>query len=96
MGPETVRHCPGCKGYTHGWQEDCAGFEVSGELGQFTVPDVVPSLPFADRIKVLFGWPVFLGTRAGPLGEPFEVADLMDDQDTDPGWRDRHPMRDAG
>jgi hypothetical protein len=34
------------------------------------VPDVVPPMRFADRIRALFGLPVFLGVAAGPLGDP--------------------------
>lgn len=64
----TARHCPGCRGYTRGWESECPG--VTAGTGEFTVPDVVPPMRFADRIRALFGLPVFLGVAAGPLGDP--------------------------
>ena len=72
----TVRHCPGCKGYTHG-SGTCAGIPVASVLSgaDLIVPDVVPPLGLADRIRVLIGQPVLMGVRAGPIGEPFEVTE---------------------
>jgi hypothetical protein len=68
----TARHCPGCRGYTRGWDSECPGVDLAGP--ELVVPDVVPPLPLLSRLKVLIGLPVLLGVSAGPLGEPFEVA----------------------
>jgi hypothetical protein len=72
----TVRHCPGCPGYVHGWAgTDCAGMA----MGEFETPEVVPPMRFGDRMRALIGLPVFLGVTAGPLeddeGDP-EYPDL--------------------
>lgn len=89
----TVRHCPGCKGYTHA-SDSCAGIPVGSELtgADLIVPDIVPPLGLRDRLRVLFGYPVLMGVAAGPVGEPFEVVD-------EPlrGWVDEiDGFRDAG
>lgn len=93
----TARHCPGCRGYTHGWDAICPGVEVSALAEEFVFPDVVPPLPLRSRLKVLLGRPLFLGVSPGPLGEPFtEVA--ADPAETSEFWAgpDYRHWKDAG
>jgi len=93
----TVRHCPGCRGYASGMAGGCTGIPVASGLAgaDLIVPDVVPPLGLLDRIRVLFGQPVLMGVRAGPVGEPFEVMD--DDDPGLPAWIDDvERFRDAG
>lgn len=96
----TVRHCPGCKGYTHA-SSMCSGIPVSTELSgaDLIVPDVVPPLGFLDRLRVLLGQPVLMGVAAGPIGEPFETEhpDGPDGWPDLAGWPDEaERFRDAG
>ena len=76
MSADTTMHCPGCEGYTRGWEAECPG--VSGALSDldadFIVPHVVPPLGLGKRLAVLFRRPVLLGVAAGPVREPFEVT----------------------
>lgn len=82
----TARHCPGCRGYTQGWDAICPGVDTEGQF--MAEPDVVPPLPFTSRLKVLIGVPVFLGVSAGPLGEPFGHVPAEDDPEaTSVNWR---------
>lgn len=71
----TARHCPGCRGYVHGMDAECAGIDrdLSALAADFIVPDVVPPLPLWSRLKVLAGLPVLMGVSAGPVDEPFEI-----------------------
>jgi hypothetical protein len=83
MKDSTVRHCPGCLGYTRGTRARCNGLGTAH--GDFIVPDVVPPLSFRDRIRVLFGYPVLMGVAAGPVSEPFDALSWEDRFASQPG-----------
>lgn len=69
----SARHCQGCTGYT-GAITECPGMT----MGEFETPDVVPSMRFADRIRALFGLPVFLGVTAEILPPDEGYPDGLD------------------
>lgn len=90
----TVRHCPGCRGYTHGWGAECPGFAAGprAEDDDFAMPDVVPPLRFLDRLRVLIGAPVLLGMGPAPLDEPVPPGGSLPEWPAFPGgpeiWKD--------
>ena len=88
----TAHHCPGCRGYTHGWGSECPGIGTGSALddNEIRLVDAVPPLRLADRLRVLIGLPVLLGLREGPLGEPFETLPAGDltRWETEGHWRE--------
>jgi hypothetical protein len=55
---DLVRHCPGCRGYTTGWKDECPGIPEPTAVFAEGTRVVTRRISWFDRLRILAGRPV--------------------------------------